>query len=252
MSSTEPLPVVFTAQSKLHYYRRDAVCEFVFRNGAIPLHPFRLFGYFLDDRVERDLVRQANNNLLRRADELWVFGEEVSDGVLFEIQYARELGKTIRFFTIASRAVAVSRWPIRAGRRNRTFMSIATRVTPSAFSARPNARSARAKIAPPWPVPNALACCGPSVSAVTVFSALTSSVSRPTSSQKGLEGGPVARSDGELMGNAFQPALDRGVAGKPADPCPSAIQGPNFLRHTRRLAQPYRACRRSTVVSPDA
>ena len=80
MSVLEPLPVVFTAQSKLYFYCRDAVCEYVFRHGAIPINPFRAFGYFLDDRVERDLVRQANNNLLRRA-------------------------------------VAVRRWPMRAGRR---------------------------------------------------------------------------------------------------------------------------------------
>src|SRR5882724_8814863 len=100
MSPTEPLPVIFTAQSKFYFYCRDAVCEFVFQKNAVPLNPFRVFEYFLGDRVERNLVRQGNNSLIRIADELWVFGEMIADGVLFEIFLARELNKPIRFFTI--------------------------------------------------------------------------------------------------------------------------------------------------------
>lgn len=104
MSPCEQLPVVFTAQSKLYFYCRDAVCEFVFQKEAVTLNPFRVFEYFLGDRVDRDLVRQGNNNLIRTVDELWVFGQTVADGVLFEILYARELEKPIRFFTIGNRA----------------------------------------------------------------------------------------------------------------------------------------------------
>ena len=103
MSSVEPLKVVFTAQSKREFYCRDAVCEYALAQGCVPLNPFRCFEYFLGDRVDRDLIRQANNNLVRVADELWVFGP-IADGVLFEIEYALTLGKPIRFFTIASQA----------------------------------------------------------------------------------------------------------------------------------------------------
>jgi hypothetical protein len=103
MSSVEPLPIVFTAQSKRRFYCRDAVCEFVFAQGAVPVNPFRAFEYFLADRAPRDLVRQANNNLVRISDELWAFGE-IADGVLFELLYARRLGKTVRCFSIGDRA----------------------------------------------------------------------------------------------------------------------------------------------------
>jgi hypothetical protein len=106
-SRTDPLPVVFTAQSKVYFYCRDAVCEFVFSKGAVPVNPFRVFEYFLGDRVERNLVRQGNNNLIRIVDELWVFGEMISDGVLAEIFLARELKKTIRFFTIGNKAAEI-------------------------------------------------------------------------------------------------------------------------------------------------
>lgn len=96
--------MIFTAQSKQFFYCRDAVCEFVFKRGGVPLNPFRAFDYFLGDRVERNDVRIGNNNLIRIADELWVFGKSIADGVLFEIEYAFQLSMKVRYFTIANRA----------------------------------------------------------------------------------------------------------------------------------------------------
>ncbi|PLX27245.1 hypothetical protein C0583_04385 [Candidatus Parcubacteria bacterium] len=58
-----------------------------------------IFDYFLLDTVDRNLVREGNNNLVKRADELWVFGA-VSDGVLAEIELAKSLKKNIRYFKI--------------------------------------------------------------------------------------------------------------------------------------------------------
>jgi hypothetical protein len=102
-SDTRPLPVVFTAFSKTHFYCGDALCEFVFGRGGAPLNPFKAYGYFLNDRVDRDLVRRANNTLIQHSDALWVFGP-ISDGVLFEIFLALDRGMPVRFFTIATRA----------------------------------------------------------------------------------------------------------------------------------------------------
>jgi len=72
-------------------------------NGGLPLNPFRVFDYFLSDRVDRDLIRQGNNQLIRACDELWVFGP-VADGGLFELFYAAHIGKPIRFFTLGTKA----------------------------------------------------------------------------------------------------------------------------------------------------
>ena len=99
----EVRPIVFTAQSKHFFYCCDVVCEYVFKSGCIPLNPFRAFGYFLGDRVDRNDVRVGNNNLIRLADELWVFGTSIADGVLFEIEYARDLGRNVRLFTVGNR-----------------------------------------------------------------------------------------------------------------------------------------------------
>jgi hypothetical protein len=95
-------PLVYTAQSKQFFYCRDAVCEYVFNQGAVPLNPFRTFSYFLGDRVSRSAVRGANQRLIMACDEMWVFGEELSDGVIVELAQANRLGLPVRFFTIAS------------------------------------------------------------------------------------------------------------------------------------------------------
>lgn len=95
--------VVYTAHSKLSFYARDIICEHAFEQGALPLNPFRMFGYFLSDRVDRDLVRAANNRVVELAGETWVYGG-VSNGVWHEILLARRLGKPVRYWTVATRA----------------------------------------------------------------------------------------------------------------------------------------------------
>ncbi len=91
--------LVYTAMSKHLFYFRSYISKFVIENGGVPLNPFMIFDYFLLDTVDRNLVREGNNNLVKRADELWVFGA-VSDGVLAEIELAKSLKKNIRYFKI--------------------------------------------------------------------------------------------------------------------------------------------------------
>lgn len=91
--------VVFTAQSAKNFHQRMLICKHVFDQGNTPINPFTNFGYYLYELVERNLVRQGNNNLMRRADELWVYGD-ISDGVASEIRFAHELGMPIRYFSI--------------------------------------------------------------------------------------------------------------------------------------------------------
>jgi len=53
------------------------------------------------DTVERDSLLSANNELIRRSDELWVFGP-ISDGVRCEIELAESLNKKIKYYEIDS------------------------------------------------------------------------------------------------------------------------------------------------------
>ena len=89
--------VVFAAMSKKYFYMRFFVTKFVLDQGVVPINPFTSFDYFLLDAVERDTVRRANNTLVARADELWVFGD-IADGVRVEIIQAWQQYKTVRFF----------------------------------------------------------------------------------------------------------------------------------------------------------
>ena len=104
---TKPLRTVFTAQSKVFFYCKDAICEFVFNNEMLPINPFMVFDYFLNDRVDRDLIRRANNHLISICDELWVFGD-IANGVMFEIILAKKLKKPIRYFSIATKSNEIS------------------------------------------------------------------------------------------------------------------------------------------------
>jgi len=99
-SLQEDNKVVFTAQSCKNFHQRMLICKHVFEQGAVPVNPFNLFGYYLYELVDRNLVRNGNNNLMKRCDELWVYGE-ISDGILAEIQMFKQLGRTIRFFDIS-------------------------------------------------------------------------------------------------------------------------------------------------------
>ena len=96
-------PLVYTAMSKHLFYFRMFISAFVLKNGGVPLNPFMVFDYFLLDAVDRDLVREGNNNLVKRCDDIWIFGA-VSNGVLAEIQIANEQGKKVRYFTIKKTA----------------------------------------------------------------------------------------------------------------------------------------------------
>ena len=92
------LLTTYTATSKRNFYMKDQISTFTLQQGYVPLNPFQIFG-FLNDTVDRNLVRQANNTLIRIANEFWVFGE-VSDGVLAEIKQAKEQRKPIKYFRI--------------------------------------------------------------------------------------------------------------------------------------------------------
>ena len=75
------------------------ISRFVLEQEKVPLNPFMLFDYFLIDSIRRDAERKANNSIVLRADEIWVFGP-VSNGVLSEVLIAQEICKKVRYFTI--------------------------------------------------------------------------------------------------------------------------------------------------------
>jgi len=93
------MKLVYTAISKNLFYFRMHISKFVLEKDCIPLNPYMIFEYFMLDTIKRNKIREANNALVEKADELWIFGE-VSNGVLAEIKIAKEKNKSIKYFTV--------------------------------------------------------------------------------------------------------------------------------------------------------
>lgn len=74
--------------------------RFVFGMGGVPLAPHVIFTAFLDDNIpaEREAGLELGLQLMRRCDELWVFGSRVSAGMAMEIENARRRRMPIKYF----------------------------------------------------------------------------------------------------------------------------------------------------------
>lgn len=94
--------------SKENFYLREHIIKFILEEGFTPTCAFMMFSYFLLDTVDREKLISANNDLIRRSDELWVFGK-ISDGVQEEINLARQLEKPVLFFKISKGKVALQK-----------------------------------------------------------------------------------------------------------------------------------------------
>jgi len=99
--TNKDMKLVYLAISKHYFYFRMHISKFVLQKGCVPLNPFMIFEYFMLDTVDRDAVRNANNTLVKRADELWVFGP-ISDGVLAEIKLAKQMNKPVKYFAFVN------------------------------------------------------------------------------------------------------------------------------------------------------
>ena len=71
--------------------------KFVLECGMAPVIP-HFYAEILDDTVdeERALGMTAGTSLLFRADELWVFGDQITEGMKKEITFAEHLKLVIR------------------------------------------------------------------------------------------------------------------------------------------------------------
>ena len=75
-------------------------CRFALEQGQIPLAPHLMFPLFMndDDPTERELAIFMDVVLLGKCDELWVFGETISEGMVVEIEVAKKRRQPIRYF----------------------------------------------------------------------------------------------------------------------------------------------------------
>ena len=80
-------------------------CRFAVEKGYIPHAPHLYFTQFLSnaDQEEREMGIVFGLTWLARCDELWVFGEEITEGMALEISVADEWNIPIRRFVHKNR-----------------------------------------------------------------------------------------------------------------------------------------------------
>ena len=85
-------------EMKENVKRAKLACRILVKLGYLPLAPHLYFTRFLEDGDEKEREEGIALGLrwLEISDELWVFGERISDGMNREISYARELGIPVR------------------------------------------------------------------------------------------------------------------------------------------------------------
>lgn len=68
--------------------------------GYVPLAPHLLLTRFLNDQNPDERIQglTMGQKLLKRCDEIWVYGPTISQGMKYEIDTAKELGKPFRLF----------------------------------------------------------------------------------------------------------------------------------------------------------
>ena len=68
-------------------------CKYVLERGYIPLAPHVYFSQFMDDRNPEDRRKalEMNKRLMEFCDELWVFGDEMTEGMKEEIGYFKRI-----------------------------------------------------------------------------------------------------------------------------------------------------------------
>lgn len=79
--------------------RARTFCRFAVVKRAIPVAPHLLFPQFMSEEKERNLALFMGMVLLGKCDQVWVFGDRMSEGMLSEIEKAKKMRKKIRYFS---------------------------------------------------------------------------------------------------------------------------------------------------------
>ena len=81
--------------------RAQRYCRFAYTQGAAPIAPHLHNTQFLDEDIleERKVGIELGLQLLRRADELWCFGNRLTEGMEIELKTAQQMKLKVRYFT---------------------------------------------------------------------------------------------------------------------------------------------------------
>ena len=95
----------YRSDPRMNVLRARRYCRFAVGKGRIPIAPHLFFPQFLSESAERETAFRMNFELLKLCDEIWVFGDVLSEGMVLELSRAKTLCKTIRYFTTSCEEV---------------------------------------------------------------------------------------------------------------------------------------------------
>lgn len=80
-------------------YRARAFSRFAVEKKYIPIAPHLLCPQYINEETERWLGLKMGIVFMGKCEEIWVFGDVVSEGMAAEIDKAKRMRKKIRYFT---------------------------------------------------------------------------------------------------------------------------------------------------------
>ncbi len=106
------LPIVYIASPyrgavEINVMRARRYSHFAVTQDTIPITPHLLYPQFMNDDnpSERKLAMRFNYVLLGLCKELWVFGDEITEGMAYEIGIAKKRFMKIRYFDVNCKEV---------------------------------------------------------------------------------------------------------------------------------------------------
>jgi len=97
----------FTEDDKGNLYDARRYCNYVFNCGAVPFAPQLFFPQFLDMTLTENRTKVVNFGIviLAECDEVWAFGDRISESMRLELQVADGLAVPMKFFNNACEGV---------------------------------------------------------------------------------------------------------------------------------------------------
>ena len=103
-AAKKPLPMIYICSPyrenpRVNVMRARQYCQFAVEQKYLPLAPHLYFPQFMAEERMRSLAFRMNFQLMEFCEEVWVFGEKISEGMKVEIAEAYKRRLRIRHFT---------------------------------------------------------------------------------------------------------------------------------------------------------
>lgn len=89
----------YAGDTELNTQKAIRYCRFAVDSGVIPLAPHLLLPLFMSEEREREAALHMNKMFMNKCEQLWIFGDVITEGMKAEIRHAKRRRIPIRRFT---------------------------------------------------------------------------------------------------------------------------------------------------------